>query len=69
MAFALSIYTATFTAEAVRSGIEAVSTGQKEAASALGLNKYQSLKLVVLNQSVSTKSLNLNVFPSFNKYL
>ena len=52
LAFSLSIYTATFTAEAVRSGIEAVDVGQKEAAAALGLNKYQSLKLVVLPQAI-----------------
>lgn len=52
LAFSLSIYTATFTAEAVRSGIEAVDTGQKEAAAALGLNKYQSLKLVILPQAI-----------------
>jgi len=52
LAFSLSIYTATFTAEAVRSGIEAVYIGQKEAAAALGLNKYQSLKLVVLPQAI-----------------
>jgi len=52
LAFSLSIYTATFTAEAVRSGIEAVDVGQKEAASALGLNSYKSLKLVVLPQAI-----------------
>ncbi len=52
LAFSLSIYTATFTAEAVRSGIEAVDVGQKEAASALGLNPYKSLKLVVLPQAI-----------------
>ncbi len=52
LAFSLSIYTATFTAEAVRSGIEAVDIGQKEAAAALGLNKYKALKLVVLPQAI-----------------
>ncbi len=52
LAFSLSIYTATFTAEAVRSGIEAVDIGQKEAAAGLGLNKYQSLKLVILPQAI-----------------
>jgi len=50
--FALTIYTATFIAEAIRSGIEAVSKGQKEAAQALGLSKMQSLKLVVLPQAI-----------------
>jgi len=52
LAFALSIYTASLIAEAVRSGIEAVAKGQKEAAASLGLNGYQSLKLVVLPQAI-----------------
>jgi len=50
--FALTIYTATFIAEAIRSGIEAVNKGQKEAAQALGLSKMQSLKLVILPQAI-----------------
>ncbi len=50
--FALSIYTATFIAEAIRSGIEAVAKGQKEAATALGLTPMQSLRFVVLPQAV-----------------
>ena len=50
--FALSIYTATFIAEAVRSGIEAVPKGQKEAAISLGLTPYQQLRLVILPQAV-----------------
>ncbi len=50
--FALSIYTATFIAEAIRSGIEAVPKGQKEAATALGLTPMQSLRFVVLPQAV-----------------
>lgn len=52
LAFALSIYQATFIAEAVRSGIEAVDRGQKEAAVDLGLSSYQSLKLIVLPQAI-----------------
>lgn len=52
LAFSLSIYTATFIAEAVRSGIEAVDKGQKEASIDLGLSKYQSLKYVVLPQAI-----------------
>ena len=52
LAFSLSIYQATFTAEAVRSGIEAVEVGQKEAASDMGLSSYQSLKLIVLPQAI-----------------
>ncbi len=50
--FALSIYTATFIAEAIRSGIEAVPKGQKEAARSLGLSSLQELRLVVLPQAV-----------------
>ncbi|WP_457606962.1 amino acid ABC transporter permease [Nitratifractor sp.] len=50
--FALSIYTATFIAEAIRSGIEAVPKGQKEAATSLGLSPLQRLRLVVLPQAV-----------------
>ena len=50
--FALSIYTATFIAEAIRSGIEAVPKGQKEAAMSLGLSPMQRLRLVILPQAV-----------------
>ena len=50
--FALSIYTATFIAEAIRSGIEAVPKGQKEAAKSLGLSPFQQLHLVILPQAV-----------------
>lgn len=49
---ALSIYTGTFIAEAVRSGILAVNSGQTEAASALGLHKSKVLKLVVIPQAM-----------------
>lgn len=49
---ALSIYTAAFIAEIVRSGIEAISKGQTEAAEALGLNSTKVLRLVVIPQSV-----------------
>jgi len=49
---ALSIYTAAFIAEIVRSGIEAISKGQTEAAEALGLSSTKVLRLVVIPQSV-----------------
>ena len=62
--FALTIYTATFIAEAIRSGIEAVSKGQKEAATSLGLTPAQSLKLVVLPQAVR-----ISIPPIINQYL
>jgi len=48
----LSIYTASFIAEIVRSGIQGVSKGQKEAALAIGLSKGQSLRLVVVPQAM-----------------
>ena len=64
LAFALSIYTATFIAEAVRSGIEAVSHGQKEAAASMGMSNYQSLKLVILPQAVR-----ISIPPIINQYL
>jgi len=50
--FALTIYTGTFIAEIVRSGIQAVSHGQTEAASALGLKRGQVIRLVVLPQAL-----------------
>lgn len=48
---ALSIYTAAFVAEAIRSGVNAVGAGQAEAARSLGLTFTQNLRLVVLPQS------------------
>ncbi len=50
--FALTIYTAAFIAENVRSGIQAVSYGQTEASSALGLNEGRTLRLVVIPQAM-----------------
>lgn len=47
----LVIYTAAFVCEAVRSGINAVPTGQAEAARAIGLTFDQSLRHVVLPQA------------------
>ncbi len=49
---ALSIYTASFIAEIVRAGIQAVSHGQTEASSALGLRRGHTLRLVVLPQAM-----------------
>jgi general L-amino acid transport system permease protein len=48
----LTIYTAAFIAEIVRSGILAVSYGQVEAAAALGLHRTQTLRLVVIPQAL-----------------
>ncbi|QMV14393.1 amino acid ABC transporter permease [Vibrio spartinae] len=49
---ALSIYTAAFIAEIVRSGINAVSHGQTEAAMSLGLSRRRTLKLVIIPQAM-----------------
>ncbi|MGH3673625.1 MAG: amino acid ABC transporter permease [Pseudonocardiaceae bacterium] len=48
----LVLYTSAFVCEAVRSGINAVPTGQAEAARAVGLSFTQSLRDVVLPQAV-----------------
>ncbi len=50
--FALSIYTATYIAEAVRAGIEAINKGQSEASLSLGLSKGLMLKKVILPQAI-----------------
>ncbi len=49
---ALSVYTGTFIAEIVRSGILAVSSGQSEAAQALGLSKNRTLSLIIVPQAM-----------------
>lgn len=48
----LSMYTGAFIAEVVRSGIQAVVKGQREAARAVGLKEGQMLRLVVLPQAI-----------------
>jgi glutamate transport system permease protein len=50
----LIIYTAAFVCEALRSGINAVSAGQAEAARAIGLTFGQSMAAVVLPQAFRT---------------
>ena len=64
LVFALSIYTATYIAEAIRSGIESVDKGQKEAAKSLGLTPTQSLKLIILPQA-----MRVAIPPIINQYL
>jgi general L-amino acid transport system permease protein len=49
---ALSLYTAAFIAEIVRAGILAISTGQTEAAEALGIRSGKIMSLVVLPQAL-----------------
>ena len=60
----LVTYTAAFIAEVVRAGIQAVPTGQQEAARALGLNYSQVLRLVVLPQA-----LRVIIPPLISQYL
>jgi general L-amino acid transport system permease protein len=60
----LTIYTASFVAEIVRSGIQSVPWGQTEAAGALGLTRGQALKLVLLPQA-----LRVIIPPLTNQYL
>lgn len=50
--FALAIYTGAFIAENVRAGILAVSKGQTEAASALGIRPNRVMSLVILPQAL-----------------
>ena len=51
---ALSLYTAAFVCEALRSGINSVPPGQAEAARALGLDFRQTLGTIVLPQAFRT---------------
>jgi len=48
----LVVYTAAFIAEIVRSGIQSVSKGQREASAALGLSTFQTLRLVIFPQAL-----------------
>jgi glutamate transport system permease protein len=51
---ALSLYTAAFVSEALRSGINSVPAGQAEAARAIGLDFRQTLTTIVLPQAFRT---------------
>lgn len=62
--FALSLYTAAFIAEIVRSGIMSVSKGQSEAAGALGLSPNRTMSLVILPQA-----LRVIIPPMISNYL
>ncbi len=62
--FGLSLYTAAFIAEIVRSGILGVPKGQTEAAAALGLHGGQIMRLVVIPQA-----LRIIIPPLTNQYL
>ena len=62
--FALTLYTAAFIAEIVRSGILSVNKGQSEAAAALGLRPGPTRKLVVMPQA-----MRVIIPPLINQYL
>ena len=52
MLFGLSIYTAAFISETVRSGIISVSKGQREASQALGLKSNYIMRLIIIPQAL-----------------
>ena len=49
---AIVIFAAAYIAEAVRGGLQAIPRGQHEAASAMGLHYWQSMRLIVLPQAL-----------------
>lgn len=61
---ALSIYTASFIAEIVRAGIQAISHGQSEAAHALGMRSGITTRLVIIPQA-----MRVIIPPLANQYL
>ena len=60
----LVIYTASFIAEIVRAGIQAVSKGQVEAARSVGLSNLQAMRLVIFPQA-----LRVIIPPLISQYL
>ena len=49
---ALTLFAAAYLAEVIRGGLQAISTGQTDAAKALGLTFWQSQRLIVLPQAI-----------------
>ena len=49
---AFTVFSAAYMAENVRGGLQAVPKGQYEAAAAVGLNGYQSMRLIILPQAL-----------------
>ncbi len=49
---AIILFTAAYIAEVVRGGLQAMPKGQYEAAESLGLNYYQTMRLVILPQAL-----------------
>ena len=49
---AIILFTAAYIAEVVRGGLQGMSAGQYEAAESLGLNYYQTMRLIILPQAL-----------------
>ena len=49
---ALITYTSTYIAEALRSGIQSLPKGQEEAAKTLGMNYFQTIRLIIFPQAI-----------------
>jgi len=49
---ALIVYTSTYIAEAIRSGIQSLPKGQNEAAKTLGMNYFQRMFFIILPQAI-----------------
>ncbi len=64
MVIALTLYSATYVAEAVRAGILAISKGQTEAAYALGMRPSWTMNLIILPQA-----LRVIIPPMISQYL
>ena len=60
----MTLFTAAYLAEAVRGGLQAIPQGQFEAADALGLGYWQSMRLIVLPQA-----LRLVIPPIVNQFI
>lgn len=48
----LAVFTAAYMAEYIRGGLQSLSRGQYEAAHAVGLNRFQSMQLIILPQAL-----------------
>lgn len=51
---AIALFASAYLAEIIRAGLQAVGSGQAEAALSLGLNRWQALRLIVLPQALRT---------------
>lgn len=49
---AIILFTAAYIAEVVRGGLQAIDRGQYEAAESIGLNYYQTMRLIILPQAL-----------------